>query len=94
MELNSKKCQELKLTTAKNGPIPSTILENGPIDEVYSYKYLGININNDLDWYQQWEHVYAKVKSVPYLLRQLRQLGFREPILINVYRSYVLSHFA
>jgi len=94
MKLNSKKCQELKLTTAKNGPIPSTILENGPIDEVYSYKYLGININNDLDWYQQWEHVYAKVKSVPYLLRQLRQLGFREPILINVYRSYVLSHFA
>ena len=52
------------------------------------------NINSSLNWNQQSDHVYKKIRTAPYLLRQLRQLEFREPILVNVYRSCVLSHFA
>ena len=82
------------MATNKLPPLKTTQLDGHDLDEVSSYKYLGININSELNWSQQWDLVYEKIRSAPYLLRQLRQAGFRKSILINVHRSYVLSHFA
>ena len=82
------------MLSKKHLPLQTTKLDGQDLDEVNSYKYLGININSKLNWNQQWDHVYDKIRTAPYLLRQLRQLGFREPILVNVYRSYVKSHLA
>ena len=69
------------MPSKKHPPLQTTKLDGQDLDEVNSYKYLGININSKLNWNQQWDHVYDKIRTAPYLLRQLRQLGFREPIL-------------
>ena len=46
MRLNVKKCQEIKMATNKHPPLKTTQLDGHDLDEVSSYKYLGININH------------------------------------------------
>ena len=77
--------------TVANPPAP--IYLNGDILEpVYSYKYLGVDFNWNLSWNQQWKRVQLKMSSVPYLLKRLRQLGFKQKIRTTVYKSMGLSH--
>ena len=67
------------MVTKYHPPLQTTSLNGQDLDEVSSCKYLGININSNLNWNQQWDHVYEKILTAPYLLRQLRLMGFREP---------------
>jgi hypothetical protein len=55
---------------------------------------LGIYLNEDLNWDEQWEHVQSKTNPVKYLIMKLKKLAFRTEILVNIYRSLVLSLFA
>ena len=64
IRLKIKKCQKIKMTSADYHQLKTTKIYWQDIDEVYSYKYLGININADLIWNLQWEHVYSKIISV------------------------------
>ena len=57
-----------------------------------SYKYLGIDINIELDWSEKWVRIQKRITPVLYLLKRLNQCAFDEKILVSVYRSYVLSH--
>ena len=41
----------------------------------------------------QWQHVYTKICTLPFLLKRLRTLGWSKSMLANAYRSYDLSHF-
>jgi pterin-4a-carbinolamine dehydratase len=95
MRLNKNKCQELIVpATASQTPTTTPIqLDDSPIQLVTSYKYLGVQLNSDLEWRQHWEYILPKINSIPYLLRKLRQKGFREEVLVNIYRSLALSHF-
>ena len=45
-----------------------------------------------LTWDQQWKRVQSKTKSLPYLLKRLRQIGFSQKIRTTVYKSLGLSH--
>jgi hypothetical protein len=60
---------------------------------VATTKYLGIHFNEQLTWDAQWDHVQSKTNSVKFLIRRLKRMGFGTGILVNVYRSLVLSHF-
>jgi hypothetical protein len=93
MKLNAKKCQEIIMVNGSSTSPQTTALGSDSISRVSSTKYLGTILNDQLDWNQQWEHVQKIVNNAPYLLRQLRHNGFREPVIINVYRCLVLSHF-
>ena len=92
MRLNTSKCKTLVVQDKQLKPAQSVSLNGQPLEEVPWYKYLGIEINNKLDWNQQWERVHQQIKSVPYLLKRLKFLGFRQELLITAYRSYALSH--
>jgi len=59
---------------------------------VKSYKYLGLDINTELDGGPQWERLSSLIRPNIALLRQLRRNGLAEPILVNVFKSLVLSH--
>ena len=71
---------------------PNIIIENQPLEIVPTYKYLGINLNNKLEWDKQWNSISAKINTVSYLVKRLKHLGFRKNILLTVYNSYALSH--
>ena len=62
MKLNIKKCQEMKMLANKHQTLQSTKLDGHDLDEVSSYKYLGINVNCDLNSNQQWDYVYEKIR--------------------------------
>ena len=90
MRLNVKKC---KIITS-NYTLTQPIMINGePLEEVNSYKYLGVELNNKLNWDQQWTRVKSITSSVPFLIKRLKQQGWPEQILITIYRSHALSHF-
>ena len=90
MKLNVKKC---KIITSNYKPDQQIMIKGEPLEEVTSYKYLGIELNNKLNWDQQWTRVKNITSSVPYLIKRLKQQGWPEPILITIYRSHALSHF-
>ena len=92
MRLNTSKCKILFIpSTAKSTP-PHITLNDHHLEIVNSYKYLGVELNAKLDWSQQWDRVHHYIRSVPFLVKQLKRLGFREHILISVYRSLAISH--
>jgi len=93
MRLNTTKCKVLSIRPKDSTPPPIVMLNNSALEEVDTYKYLGVNLTNTLNWDAQWYRVYEITRNFPYLLSQLKKSGFRESILINVYRSYALSHF-
>ena len=62
-----------------------------PLTTVDSYKYLGNMLTSDLDSDAQWEHLNKKVGRSLFLLRTMRNLGFKQTVLTSVYKSLVLS---
>lgn len=59
------------------------------IEQVDSYKYLGVHLNNKLDWTHNTDALYRKGQSRLYLLRRLRSFGVRGPLLKTFYDSVV-----
>ena len=93
MRLNEGKCKVLYIPDNNiDTALPLVKLSDKPLEIVESYKYLGIDINDKLDWSQHWERIRKRIGPVPYLLKQLKLDGFKEEILVTVYRSHLLSH--
>ena len=94
MRLNTDKCKVLHFQGNDTKPsVPRILLHGKELEVVKSYKYLGVELNNTLDWSQQWQRVKSLTSSIPFLIKQLRRTGFERRILVNVYRSLALSHF-
>ena len=58
---------------------------------VTSYKYLGVNLNNKLDWTHNTTALYKKGQSRLYLLRRLRSFGVQGARLKTFYDTVVAS---
>ena len=87
-----KKCK-IVFTQGKDTDKPPPLSINGSeLEVVDSYRYLGIVINNKLDWSQQWDRIEKVTSHIPYLIKQLKRLGFSKDILVTVYKSLVVSH--
>jgi hypothetical protein len=54
------------------------------LERVDNYKYLGVIINNELNQNTHCDKISKTTNSQIYLLKQLKQLNFKEEILINV----------
>ena len=89
MSLNITKCKVIHI----GDKLKATVKIYGTtLEIVEQYKYLGIMVNSRLNWEEKWYKVQKTISSVPYLLSTLKRAGFRKEILVNVYRSYALSH--
>ena len=93
MRLNTNKCKIISVLPKNTQAAPTVNLHGQILEEVNYYKYLGIHLANNLNWDSQWDRVQKITQSFPYMLNQLKKAGFRESILVNVYRSYAISHF-
>ena len=87
MVLNKKKT--VRMTVGKDDQ--PLYIEGDELTKVEQYKYLGVQINDQLDADAQWKHVSSGFNSTIYLLRTMRQLGFNQKVLVGVYKSLISS---
>ena len=78
MRLNTTKC---KVMTIGNGTIIN------PMPPLYLNGHALEAVNN-------YKYLAIEINTVPFLIKRLKHLGFRQEILVNVYRSHALSHFS
>ncbi|KAI3373006.1 hypothetical protein L3Q82_023462, partial [Scortum barcoo] len=71
-------------------PAPVSI-QGTDIDTVKSYKYLGVHLNDNLDWTHNTDALVKKGNSRLFLLRRLRSFGVQGPLLRTFYDSVVAS---
>jgi len=93
MRLNASKCKTLIVRGKTVAPMPIVQLNNEALEEVDTYKYLGVEINNNIKWDKQWDRVQKQTKTAPYVIKALRKAGHKVDVLVNVYRCIVLSYF-
>ncbi|KAI3357224.1 hypothetical protein L3Q82_015685, partial [Scortum barcoo] len=61
------------------------------IERVRTYKYLGVHLNNKLDWTDNTDSLYKKGQSRLYMLRRLGSFGVCRPLLRTFYETVVAS---
>ncbi|KAI3369406.1 hypothetical protein L3Q82_007480 [Scortum barcoo] len=66
-------------------------IQGTDIDTVKSYKYLGVHLNDSLDWSDNTNVLVKKGNSRLFLLRRLRSFGVQGPLLRTFYDSVVAS---
>jgi Reverse transcriptase (RNA-dependent DNA polymerase) len=81
--------------------LPHTIIDSSPLIKLRGEylqtssetKFLGIMINDTLNWTDHITYVMKKIASAPYLLRHLRKIA-NETSVTTAYHSYVSSHLS
>jgi hypothetical protein len=91
MRLNTSKCKYLINPGKSACDLPLLTLNGETLEVVTSYKYLGIELNKDLDWSLQWDRVKRSISRLPFLLKQLKRTGFNQKIVTSAYISLGLS---
>ena len=66
-------------------------IQGADIEIVKSSKYLGVHLNNKLDWTNNSAALYKKGQSRLFLLRRLRSFGVQGALLQTFYDSVVAS---
>ncbi|XP_040904789.1 uncharacterized protein LOC121188913, partial [Toxotes jaculatrix] len=77
LQINSGKTKELVVDFRRRShPPPTPVnIQGTDIESVVSYRYLGVHLNNKLDWTDNTNALYKKGQSRLYLLRRLRSFG-------------------
>ncbi len=93
LSLNVSKTKELIVDFRKRQQQPYTplMISGTPVERVSSFKYLGVNISDDLTW---TEHIQTQVKKARqrlYHLRQLRKFRVSPAILKTFYSGAIES---
>ena len=92
MQLNVAKTREMVVDFRRNKPLRSPVCIGGTDVEVVSaYKYLGVTLDNKLDWSTNTQAVYKKGLSRLYFLRRLRSFHVCNKMLQMFYQSVVAS---
>ena len=93
LQINSGKTKELVVDfrRSKHSPPTPVNIQGTDIDIVRSYKYLGLHLNNKLDWTDHTQAIYKKGQSRLYLLRSLRSFGVQGALLKTFFDSVVAS---
>ncbi|KAM8738428.1 uncharacterized protein AB9X84_020913 [Acanthopagrus schlegelii] len=92
LQLNAGKTKELLVDFRRHKqPCTQVNILGTDIKMVTSYKYLGVDMNNKLDWTDYTAATYKKGQSRLYLLRKLRSFGVQGALLTSFYDSVVAS---
>ncbi|TWW81279.1 hypothetical protein D4764_01G0010940 [Takifugu flavidus] len=93
LQINAGKTKELVVDfRRRNNPPPAPVNILGTdVDVVESYKYLGVHLNNNLDWTHNTDALVKKGNSRLFLLRRLRSFGVQGPLLRTFYDSVLGS---
>ena len=72
--------------------LPPFYLNNTRIKQAHKTKYLGLTVDDSLNWNEQYKSVKGKVEGGLAALRKLKNI-FPQSKLLDVYRALVESHF-
>ena len=90
--LNTSKTKEMIMDFRKSKPPLQIVNICGvDIEVVTSYKYLGVHLDNKLDWSLNTDTLYKKGQSHLFFLRKLRSLNICSKMLQMFYQSVVAS---
>ena len=93
MQLNLVKCKEMRVSFLHYNSCELQPIATGGtyIEEVTSFKLLGVYISNDFSWATHREYVVKKANRRFYAIRQLKKCGVPQGGLISIYCSLVHS---
>ncbi|KAI3356731.1 hypothetical protein L3Q82_003410 [Scortum barcoo] len=84
LQINAGKTKELVVdfhAGVAYSPPAQVSIQGMDIDTVKSYKYLGVHLNDSLDWSDNTNALVKKGNSRLFLLRRLRSFGVQGPLL-------------
>ncbi len=93
LSLNVSKTKELIVNFRKRQQRPYTplMISGTPVERVSSFKYLGVNISEDLTWTTHIQTQVKKARQRLYHLRQLRKFRVSPAILKTFYSGAIES---
>ncbi len=93
LSLNVSKTKELivDFRNRQQRPYTPLVISGTPVERVSSFKYLGVNISEDLTWTAHIQTQVKKARQRLYHLRQLRKFRVSPAILKTVYSGAIES---
>ena len=94
LTLNAAKCKFMIISRLRkySVPVPPITLHGQPLERVHCYKYLGVNISDDLSWTAHINEISSKArKLIGLLYRQFSTYSAPETLL-QLYISLVRPH--
>ena len=93
MKLNPKKCKDMIIDFLQYKPSNPNPLRIGPmeLEQVQSYKLLGVYVSNNLTWDVHCNYIVKKANKRLYAIRILKKCGLSTLDLIQVYCSIIRS---
>ncbi len=91
LSLNVSKTKELIMDFRKRQQRPYTplMISGTPVERVSSFKYLGVNISEDLTWTAHIQTQVKKARQILYHMRQLRKFRVSPAILKTFYSGAI-----
>ena len=71
----------------------SVVIHDSPIEQVSSYKYLGVHLDDTFSWYVHVESLCSRLQQRLYFLRRLRAYGVDKSIMFLFYQAVLESLF-
>ena len=91
LSITFNKTEFMLVTTKQNKPELKVSIDNNPIKQSHHIKYLGVLIDDNLNWKQQIKEQCSKVARGSWALNQLKHF-VDEQTLRSVYQCLVYSH--
>ena len=92
LKLNAAKCKEIIFDFRKNrSSHESLYVMNAAVDIVSEHKYLGVYIDDKLNWKCNTGKVYAKCNQRLYFLRRMKSFNVHSDILYLFYQAVIQS---
>ncbi|TWW78779.1 hypothetical protein D4764_11G0009000 [Takifugu flavidus] len=92
LQLNVTKMKEMVVDFRKSKSPPSPVCISGKdVEIVSSYRFLGVHLDNKLEWSTNTDAVYKKAMSRLYFLRRLRSFSVCSRMLHMFYQSVMAS---
>ena len=91
LTLNVNKTKEMIFDPRSIGDHSTLQIEGVLVEQVTTYKYLGIQLDCQLQWSHQVEYVCSKICQRLYFLRRLRVHGVDKEIMILFYKAAIES---
>ena len=86
MNLNPKKCKIMTICPLRSKPVsPMLSINNLPLEEVSSYKVLGLTLCDTLKWIDNTNEIVSKASKRLHILRVLKRAGVPLVDLVTIY---------
>lgn len=91
LQINSRKTVEMVVDPRPGGDHGPVTIHGHVIEQVSSFKYLGVHIDSDLSWRTQVTTVCSRIHQRLHFLRRLRLFGVCRNIMLIFYRATIES---